>query len=266
MARLPRSTRASAPTRRSGSAAARTRCTSPSPTLFAGQIAGFSAGDQIVFDGVTITDALTSHSAGTNNAVVTLLDGTAIVGTIRFTATEAGTVFRLGADASGTPTLAVATVGIAADTRSVDVFRFFDAAHGTQLLTQNAVERDAILSSRPDLRYEGVGMHALDPAQPDANATAIYRFFDVSNGTHFMTASATERDTLIGSHPDMVFEPGSTLFEYATPQAGDAAVYRFFDNRSGAHFFTADAVERASVLSTRPDMIAEGIAFYAPTT
>ena len=195
-----------------------------------------------------------------------MLDGTAIVGTIRFTATEAGTVFILGTDASGTPTLAATSAATAADTRSVDVFRFFDAAHGTQLLTQNSAERDAILSSRPDLRYEGIGMHALDPAQPDANATAIYRFFDVTNGTHFMTASAAERDSLIGSRPDMVFEPGGTLFEHETPQAGDTAVYRFFDNQSGAHFFTADAGERATILSTRPDMTAEGIAFYAPTT
>ena len=234
------------------------------PATFAGQIGGFSGADLLVLDGVTVTSAFASHAAETDSTVVTLFNGTAIVGTLRFSAPEPGTVFRLGADAAGNPTLTLAPVANPAGATSTDVFRFFDAANGTQLLTQNPAERDAIIGSRPDLRYEGVGLHALDPAHIDASATAVYRFFDLSTGTHFMTASATERDALLGSRPDLVFEPNSTLFEHATAQAGDTAVYRFFDSQSGAHFFTADPAERASILATRPDMTLEGIAFYAP--
>ena len=234
------------------------------PDTFAGQIAGFSSGDQLVFDGVTVTNALASHTSELSSAVITLFNGTSVVGTIRFSAPEADMVFQLGTDASGNASIALA-LAANIDPASVNVFRFFDSAHGTQLLTEDPAERDAIIGGRPDLRYEGVGLHALDPAQPDANATAGYRFFDVSSGTHFLTASDAERDALLGSRPDLVFEPGSTLFEHATPQAGDAAVYRFFDIQSGAHFFTADAGERASILSTRPDMTFEGVAFYAPT-
>ncbi len=48
-----------------------------------------------------------------------------------------------------------------------------------------------------------------------------------------------------------------------TQQAGDAAVFRFFDTTVGTHFYTADAGERAH-LGTRPDLADEGVAFYAP--
>ena len=236
------------------------------PATFAAQIGGFSHSDVIVLDGVTVTNALATSAAEADTGSLTLFNGTSRVGTIHFTAREAGTVFQLGTDAAGNATIALAPVSNPAAATSVDVFRFFDAAHGTQLLTEDAAERDAIMSSRPDLRYEGIGLRAVDQAQPDANATAVYRFFDTSNGTHFMTSSTTERDALVATRPDMVFEPSSTLFEHATAQAGDTAVYRFFDSQSGAHFFTADAGERASILSTRPDMTLEGIAFYAPTT
>jgi hypothetical protein len=233
------------------------------PAAFAGQIAGFSSADLLVLDGATVTSAFGSTASESDSTIVTLFNGTSVVGTLRFSATEPGAVFQLGADAAGNPTIALAPTVTSAST-DLDVFRFFDAAHGTQLLTQDAAERNAIISSRPDLQYEGVGLHALNPAQP--GATSVYRFFDISNGTHFLTADAAERDSLLATRPDMVFEPSSTLFEHATAQAGDSAVYRFFDKDSGAHFFTADAGERASILATRPDMTLEGIAFYAPTT
>ena len=97
----------------------------------------------------------------------------------------------------------------------------------------------------------------------DAGAIAIYRFFDTSDGSHFLTASATERDALISTRSDLVYEASSTLYEHATAQSGDVAVYRFFDQASGAHFFTGSAAEHATLLTTRPDMASEGIAFYA---
>ena len=48
-------------------------------------------------------------------------------------------------------------------------------------------------------------------------------------------------------------------------QAGDSAVYRFFETTSGGHFFTDSATERDTVMATRSDMRFEGVAFFAPT-
>ena len=231
------------------------------PDAFAGTIAGFSRGDALVLDGTSVSDAIYSLSAETSDGVLMLLQGSHTLAKIRFTAPEAGTTFHLGIDAAGNATVSLTPV----TPGTVDVFRFFDATHGTQLLTQDAAERDAIVSTRSDLHYEGVGLRAVDPAHTTSNTVDVYRFFDTTNGTHFITSSLSERDTVLASRHDLVFEQNSTIVEHATAQVGDTAVYRFFDSNTGAHFYTADAGERASILSTRPDMTLEGIAFFAPT-
>ena len=228
--------------------------------LFAGAITGLSLGDTIVLDGVTASDALYSHGANASDGILTLRNAALTIAKIHINAPEAGTAFHLGTDAAGSATISLTPV----NPGTVDVFRFFDAAHGTQLLTQDAVERDTILTTRPDLQYEGIGLHAVDPAHASPGAVDVYRFFDTTNGTHFMTASVSERESVLASRPDLLFEPSSTMIEHATAQTGDSAVYRFFNNTNGAHFYTADAGERASIQSTRPDMSFEGIAFYAP--
>lgn len=230
-------------------------------SAFAGSIAGFSRGDTLVLDGTSVSNAIYTRSAETGDGVITLLQDDLTIAKIRFTAPETGTVFHLGTDAAGNATLSLAAV----NPGTVDVFRFFDAAHGTQLLTQDATERDTILSTRSDLHYEGVGLRAIDPAHTTPNTVDVYRFFDTINGTHFMTSSLSERDIVLDSRPDLIFEKSSTMVEHATAQTGDSAVYRFFDSTNGAHFYTANADERAAILSTRPDMTLEGIAFYAPT-
>ena len=56
------------------------------------------------------------------------------------------------------------------------------------------------------------------------------------------------------------------FYEHATQQAGDVAVYRFFDTSYGTHFYTSSASERASILAARADLKEEGIGFYAPAS
>lgn len=228
--------------------------------LFAGAITGLSIGDIIELDGVTASAALYTPGADTGDNVLTLRNGALTVARIHIGAPDAGTAFHLGTDTAGNATISLIPV----NPGTMDVFRFFDVTHGTQLLTQDAVERDTILNTRLDLRYEGVGLHAVDPAHASPSTVDVYRFFDTNNGTHFMTSSVSERDGVLASRPDLLFEPSSTMLEHASAQTGDSAVYRFFNSTNGAHFFTADAGERASILSTRPDMSFEGIAFYAP--
>ena len=234
------------------------------PAGFTGILAGLSHSDAIVLDGAAATSAFFSGGTDIGSGTLSLFDGAHPIGNLRLTGLEPGATFQLGTDPAGNATVRLADAKLAGSHTTTPVYRFFDTAHGTQLLTQSAAERDAIQAGRPDLRDEGVAFGAVQTPGADADTVAIYRFFDTSNGTHFLTASATERDALLSARPDFVFEPGSTLFEHATAVAGDAAVYRFFEATSGAHFFTADPVERASLLHGRPDMTPEGIAFYAP--
>ena len=154
-----------------------------------------------------------------------------------------------------------ATVGV--NTATVGVYRFFDTKYGTHFFTASTGERDDILKTRPDLVNEGVGLTAIDPASKDPNAAPVFRFFDTKYGTHFFTASASERDQVMANRSDLTFE-GAGFYEHTTQQAGDTPVYRFFDKNFGTHFYTGDGGERATILSTRPDLVDEGIGFYAP--
>ena len=99
-------------------------------------------------------------------------------------------------------------------------------------------------------------------SDPTVSNMSVWRFFDSANGTQFLTASITERDTLINTRPDLVAE-GVGIGAVAT--TGDAAatpVYRFFDTRAGTHFYTSSSTERDTIIGDRPDLTFEGTSFY----
>ena len=103
--------------------------------------------------------------------------------------------------------------------------------------------------------------------QVSGAALGVYRFFDTTDGTHFYSTSELERNTLIQTRPDLVYE-GVGLKAVASPStdAAAAAVYRFFDVNTGTHFYSASSGERDTILATRPDLAFEGTAFYEHTT
>jgi len=163
------------------------------------------------------------------------------------------------------PAAAPSNPAIVMPSGAIAVYRFFDNHTGTQFLTGSLDERNTLISTRSDLKYEGLGMGGIASGSSDPNAVPVYRFFDTNNGTHFFTASATEAKTVAATRPDMIGE-GASFMEHATRQTGDNAVYRFFDAHNGTHFFTSSNTEQATIMSTRPDMAYEGVAFYAPAT
>ncbi|MBB3937652.1 hypothetical protein [Aureimonas phyllosphaerae] len=55
----------------------------------------------------------------------------------------------------------------------------------------------------------------------------------------------------------------ATALENALPVGSEDAVYRFFDTRSGSHFYTASVAERDQVAASLPDFRYEGEAFEA---
>jgi predicted Zn-dependent protease len=143
------------------------------------------------------------------------------------------------------------------------VFRFFDLHDGGHFFTTDLAEFQGVLTTRTDLKFEGIEFKAVNPLRTDPNAAPIYRFFDSHDGGHFFTASAAERDGVLKTRPDLSYE-GVGYSEHISKQQGDTAIYRFFETTSGGHFFTADATEKDTVITTRADMHYEGIAFYAP--
>ncbi len=147
----------------------------------------------------------------------------------------------------------------------IAVYRFFDNNDGTHFFTASGSEATSLMATRTDLSYEGIGLRGYADASASPSSEAVFRFFNVADGTHFYTASTTERDSILTTKPDAMKFEGVAFYENATPQAGDSAVYRFFDTSHGTHLFTQSSSERANIISTRPDLVSEGIAFYAPS-
>jgi hypothetical protein len=76
------------------------------------------------------------------------------------------------------------------------LYRFYNTRTGSHFYTVSAEERDAVIAQWPDLyAYEGVAYYVC--ATQTSCSSPVYRFYDVSNGSHFYTASDVERDTII---------------------------------------------------------------------
>lgn len=79
---------------------------------------------------------------------------------------------------------------------------------------------------------------------------SVWRFYNVRTGTHFYTADPAERDRVINTlgatyHLDGV---GYTLNTSAA--SNYRPLYRFYNRRTGTHFYTADTAERDNVINT----------------
>jgi lysyl endopeptidase len=96
---------------------------------------------------------------------------------------------------------------------------------------------------------------------------AVYRFYNTSLGTHFFTMDGIERNSIIAKLPQYNYE-GVSFYAYST-QAGASGlspVFRFFNTRTGAHFYTINVGERDNVIATLPQYSYEGIKWYAQTS
>ena len=235
----------------------------------AGLIAGFGAGDEILIDTAPYDTQQISSSNGVTT--VAFLAGGATVRSLQLLGTYTSKQLMLNVISTSSNLEITLIRGVSGTafpgvqpSTSPQVFRFLDTGTGTHFFTDDPTEAATVSSARSDLVTEGVGFDAVDPATNDPNAAPVYRFFDQIDGTHFFTASESEKAAVIATRPDLVFEPNSTFYEHAIAQAGDVPVYRFFDSVHGTHFYTASAAEQAGIMASRPDLVTEGIAFYAP--
>lgn len=98
-----------------------------------------------------------------------------------------------------------------------------------------------------------------------SGSSAVYRFYNTSNGTHFYTASATERDSLRSSAQNMSYE--GAVFGAPTSSSTATSVYRFYNKNNGSHFFTISQTERDSIINTMSNTYTyEGAAYNAYTS
>ena len=240
------------------------------PSAFAATIGGFVLGDTLALANTAMT-SLAYTPTGTGSGTLQLFAAAAApVASLSFAGTY--TTASFGLSQSGSSLLITTSVtdpatGSTTAPVSTGIYRFFDTRDGTHFYTASVAERDTVLVSRPDLVQETSGFGAL--LQASATTKPVYRFFDATHGTHFFTASVTERDTVAATRSDLTFEPSATFLEHTTAQPGDVPVYRFFSTTDGTHLYTGSDTERTGLTTAgsptyRPDLVSEGIGFYAP--
>jgi hypothetical protein len=100
-------------------------------------------------------------------------------------------------------------------------------------------------------------------AVPAGSVQPVYRFYNDRDKAFFYTKDAAERDMIIRESTDPSYTPengqwpyfyqGAT-FEEAHSSSGSVPVYRFYNTKTGHHFFTTSAAERDMVQreSTEP--------------
>ncbi len=94
-----------------------------------------------------------------------------------------------------------------------------------------------------------------------ADPLNIYRFYNTQTGTHFYSNSATERNAVMNTIEQFVYE--GVGFKSLTK--GDDAVYRFYNANTGTHFYTISDKERDAVKGLAGFQF-EGIAYTASDT
>ncbi|NBC31314.1 MAG: hypothetical protein GVY13_01430 [Alphaproteobacteria bacterium] len=104
------------------------------------------------------------------------------------------------------------------------------------------------------------------PANPDTgtddpDTTAVYRFYNIETGTHFYTASETEKDFVASELDEFQFE-GAAYRASAEPAEGTTPFFRFFNKETGTHFYTASEAERDTVRDTLDSFDFEGTAYH----
>ena len=88
----------------------------------------------------------------------------------------------------------------------------------------------------------------------------VFRFFNPTTGAHFYTASEAERDNIMATQPEFIFE--APVFEAGEPFfPGSVEVYRYFNSQNGGHLYTWRPEEMASIEANLPQYQKEGAVF-----
>ena len=104
----------------------------------------------------------------------------------------------------------------------------------------------------------------------DTTGIPVYRFLRTDTQTQFYTTSEVERDTILNTLPQYELEGvsfvGAPNGENGDPLTGTSPVYRFFNNSTGIHLYTADENERAFVENNLDNYTPEGTPYYGYDT
>jgi hypothetical protein len=142
------------------------------------------------------------------------------------------------------------------------VWRFYNLRTGTHFYTSDPSEMAHVRDTMGSTYHLDGAAYNVNAANPD-NSAPLYRFYNVRTGTHFYTADTAERDRILATMGSTYHLDGPAYNVCLTNVADSTTVWRFYNRRTGTHFYTADAAEKASVLANLGSIYSlDGPAFY----
>lgn len=157
--------------------------------------------------------------------------------------------------------LAVSVPAIALGATLTPVYRFYNTKTGTHFYTASETEKATVQNTMgATYTFEGVAYN-LETDNPLMN-TPLYRFYNKVTGTHFYTASETEKNNVMATMA-ATFTYEGVAYNVSSTAAGTTPVYRFYNVKTGTHFYTASESEKANIQATLSGTYTfEGAAFY----
>ena len=85
------------------------------------------------------------------------------------------------------------------------LYRFWSDVYQGHFYTASEAEKDKIINTNPNWRYEGIGYYVYGSGYTGASKP-VYRFWSDNYRGHFYTASEAERDKIINTNPNWRYE------------------------------------------------------------
>ncbi|NLH41895.1 MAG: hypothetical protein GX448_08645 [Planctomycetes bacterium] len=95
------------------------------------------------------------------------------------------------------------------------VYRFWSPIGESHLYTIQESEKDTLIRDYPDYWiFEGVAFYAYPEGSQPAECLPVYRFWNVTDNSHFYTMDESERDKMIREYPDIYVYEGVAFYAY----------------------------------------------------
>jgi photosystem II stability/assembly factor-like uncharacterized protein len=142
------------------------------------------------------------------------------------------------------------------------VWRFYNFRTGTHFYTADPVEKNNVAANmRSTYSLDGVA-YTVNTSNSN-NSTPLYRFYNLKTGTHFYTADAAEKTRVETTMASTYHLDGIAYNVCSTNVTNAITVWRFYNFKTGTHFYTADAAEKANVQNNMKSTYSlDGPGFY----
>ncbi|MEM8719961.1 MAG: hypothetical protein AAGE84_11715 [Cyanobacteria bacterium P01_G01_bin.39] len=129
------------------------------------------------------------------------------------------------------------------------------------------VETGEFIPFPPDAEEDTVSVTASANAEIDpGEEIEVYEFFRTDTQTQFYTTDEDEQDAILENLPQYELEGVSFVGVAPTEEGeditGQTPVYRFFNNTSGVHLYTADENEKTFIEENLDNYTLEGTPYY----